>query len=433
MRLANRYRPATNSPLAGSPTRQVQKSFVVVSFVFIVWAIHSQNHIATRSYLQAVKEQGNINHAVILGSTETLESKVNKDIWIQMRFPRSDRLATNIELPLFLMAYAHCYGYSFCIQHDRLGLAKYFPGFVNQICPPDLGSRNLTWYGSPKEIFIRPPKEPGIYASVDYNELGRWMRKNEDCAFDDGMRKKWRQMILDASNSTLNPMIVNKTLAEEELFEKTDDPRVVTVAINVRRGDNVEWGRKVWLDQFYVMLLRHLRFVLEKAGKIPEVHLFSEDYGMVDPKLNITRNWTMYEDLVQHFHLAPDMRTEKNEHAMDLDLNFRDWRHFLKADVLVADSHFATTPSLGRPKAPDPRMGLPLTMKRMPVNNFESIPSNDTIYTFGWTFFDYGVVPNKYLIRNLPEVFAKHDTLPMETFTRDLVAEWNATYNQKDS
>ena len=65
---------------------------------------------------------------------------------------------------------------------------------------------------------------------------------------------------------------------------RSNDSRVVTVAVQIRRGDQASAGRKVVHDEFYVGLLRQLRHILEKAGKIPEVHVFSEDYGMINLK-----------------------------------------------------------------------------------------------------------------------------------------------------
>jgi len=280
------------------------------------------------------------------------------------------------------------------------------------------------WPAAGESLFNTEITKPGIYSfKRDDNLLMKWRNKHDDCAFDEPMRKKWGEMIVGAS---FTEWIKNHTIVEEDLFEKTNDPNVVTVAINIRRGDFTDWQRKVVLDQYYVIMLRHLRSLLKKAGKNPEVHLFSEDYGMIDVKRNIDRNWTMYDGLVEHFHLAPDMRKKRNPHVVDMDLNLRDWRHFVKVDILIVGGSFSRIPALGRPKHPDPTTGLPLTI------NLWTTPEEDgstTKYRTGWSSYDYGVLPDAYEIINLPEVFAKHDTIPMEVFFEDLIADWNATYN----
>jgi len=366
------------------------------------------------------------------GEDVNIKEDINKDIVIQMRTSRRDRLASNIERPLFLMSYAHCYRQSFCIVDGRFGLAKYFPGFVNKTCPEGiekkLGWGDKGWKDKPKPMFDEAPMtKTGVYPFMRADGyLHDWFHEHEECAFDDAMRRRWGEMIVEASLSD-NPEIVNTTLAKQNLFEKINDPNIITVAINIRRGDLGEWKKHVVHDQFYVILLRQLRSILVKAGKSPEVHLFSEDYGLIDSERNITRNWTMYNGLVEHFHLAPDMRTKKNPHAMDLDLNLRDWRHFIKADILVEGSHFSVIPGFGRPQHPDPKTGLPLTIHMgSKINN-----SNETVYTYGYSKYDYGFMPDKFKLQSLPNVFAKHDTIPVEFFMKDLLADWNTTYNRQ--
>jgi hypothetical protein len=342
-------------------------------------------------------------------------SDINKNIVIQMKYPRGDRLASNINRPLYLMGYAHCYRQWFCISKGSEGLANYFPGF--ETCPDNrnktLGSGNI------ERMFDVPINRTGVYYFVDHDKgLEHWMYKNHDCAFDEAMRQKWRKMIFDASSSVL---ITNKTLAEEDLFETTDDPNVVTVAINIRRGDFNDWGRNLVPDETYVVMLRQLRSILEKAGKSPEVHLFSENYGIVHREFNLTTNWALYDGLVEHFHLAEDMRNgRKKSHNMDMDLNLRDWRHFIQADILIVGGTFSATPALGRPKYPDPKTGLPLT-----IHLYEKRDKDQSkpIYKYGWTQHDYGWVPDKLELLNLPKVFAKHDTIPVEAFFKGM------TYN----
>lgn len=95
-----------------------------------------------------------------------------------------------------------------------------------------------------------PTTGPGVYAfKRDDGPLISWTKGHDNCAFDESMRRQWGEMIVGAS---FTDRISNKTLVEEELFEETDDPNVVTLAINVRRGDLSAWGNQPVLDQFYV-------------------------------------------------------------------------------------------------------------------------------------------------------------------------------------
>lgn len=49
-------------------------------------------------------------------------------------------------------------------------------------------------------------------------------------------------------------------------------------------------------------------------------------------------------------------------HNMDLELNLRDWIHFLKADVLVTDGSFSNVVGALRDNV-DPSNGFPLTFQ----------------------------------------------------------------------
>ncbi len=392
-------------------------------------SVHLQIHTFTKEDRSNTSKKG-----TTIDGIEPNNNKgdiVDRSIYVQLRFPRGDRLGSNIVRPLSLMGYAHCYRHIFCIAEGRGGLTKYFPALVNLTCPKDLHQR-LPWIDDgEKKLFDNPPlKEPGIYAfKRNDKRLETWTKTHMDCAFDDVMRKKWGQVIVDASLGD-NPNIINKTLASEDLFEANKDPNTVTVAINIRRGDFTDWQRKVYLDQYYVILLRHLRFLLVKAGRIPEVHLFSEDYGMIDIGRNITRNWTMYEGLVEHYHFAPDMRTARNPHVMNMDLNLRDWRHFVQADILIVGGSFSRIPALGRPLQPNAETGLPLTIDCVFEKN---LPPNTATYFFGWSKYGSKYMPDKYALKNLPQVFTQHDTVPVSFFMKDLMDDWNATYLQNDT
>lgn len=92
-----------------------------------------------------------------------------------------------------------------------------------------------------------PINQWGVYAfkRADHG-LENWMYKNQDCTFDDAMRQKWRKMIINAS---FGNKLSNRTLGKEELFERTNNPNVVIVAINIQREDFVDWGRRLVPDQ----------------------------------------------------------------------------------------------------------------------------------------------------------------------------------------
>jgi len=350
----------------------------------------------------------------ITNDTIAATLKYKDDIVIEMKYVRPDRLGSNIQRPLNLMAYVNCNDFKFCIKEGSFGPAKYFDSSI-EACPPN--TPNLKLYKILDSTLLNtPPITPGQYTFLrDDGPLIDWMKKNIDCGFDDVMRRKWGDMIINAS---LSPHISNSTLAEEELFESTDDPNVVTVAVNIRRGDYIDWNRKPYLDQFYVALLRRLRSILQKAGKSPEVHVFSEDYGLVHKVFNITRNWTMYDDLVEHFHLAPDMRGG-GYHSMNMDLNLRDWRHFVKADILVVGGAFSRVPAFGRPEHPNPKTGIPLTI------DYEETTTDMAMYKMYWKqMFPIGLE-----LTNLPEVFAKHNTVPVGDFFKDLKADFIDAYN----
>ncbi|OEU07987.1 hypothetical protein FRACYDRAFT_250207 [Fragilariopsis cylindrus CCMP1102] len=341
--------------------------------------------------------------------------KYKDDIVIEMKYVRPDRLGSNIQRPLNLMAYANCNDFKFCIKEGSFGPAKYFDSSI-EACPPYTPDLKL-YERLDSTLLNTPPTKPGQYTFLrDDDALIDWTKKNIDCGFDDVMRRKWGDMIINAS---LSPHISNSTLAEEELFESTDDPNVVTVAVHIRRGDFIDWNRKPFLDQFYVALLRRLRSILQKAGKSPEVHVFSEDYGLVHRELNITRNWTMYDGLVEHFHLAQDMRGGGKDHAMNMDLNLRDWRHFVKADILVVGGTFSRVPALGRPEHPNPKTGLPLTI------DHKETTTDMAMYKMHWK----QICPIGLELTNLPKVFAKHNTVPAGGFFKDLKADFIDAYN----
>lgn len=156
---------------------------------------------------------------------------------------------------------------------------------------------------------------------------------------DDGFKKEWRERILGA---TLRPDL------EKELWLSKDS---VKIAVHARRGDILPGKRNdAWIsDNQLIGLIEvsmwHIRRNLGNDTKI-EVHMFSESYGATD--------WKRYGTLVDKFHLAPFG-------SGDIDLNMRDWKHFLKADVTIVGGSFSRMPAYARP-GPSKETGLPLTL-----------------------------------------------------------------------
>lgn len=300
---------------------------------------------------------------------------------------------------------------NFCVtKKSSRGLVKHFNGFES--CPRGLTQIDVSFDDLLKNN-IPLNQSGGVYVykkrGNDDRLLEQWRDKHMECAFDDVMRQKWGDMIVDASNK-----ISNQTL---NLFEKSSE-NVTTIAIHVRRGDYAAWGRTLIPDESCVVLLRRLRSILTKAGKVPEVHLFSEDYGIVHKKKNITLDWNLYHGLVDRFHLAKDMRqfgVKGGRHILDMDLNLRDWRHFVLADVLIVGSPFSGVPALGR------RRGLTLDL----WGAFRS--GSSSYYKYGWLEYPNGCIcPNELELYNLPSEWARYDTISSVEFFRDLnMSQWN--------
>jgi hypothetical protein len=72
------------------------------------------------------------------------------------------------------------------------------------------------------------------------------------------------------------------------------------------------------------------------------------------------------------------------------------------------------------PKHLDPKTGLPLTIHLWDSRDKDG---SKTKYNYGWSEYDYGWVPDQFQLINLPKVFAKHDTTPVEAFFKGI------TYN----
>lgn len=270
------------------------------------------------------------------------------NVTIIQRYGRTDRLGANMRRPIFLMAYAHCNGYNFCIlQEGQKFPQMWADAFAFPIC-----SSNVVEQASAGILGITPVNASGVYHFVDRdNWLVKTVKSSKlaKCAFKKPFRDILRKMILESTN---RGEFKGSTVANEELFTNKE---VTTVAVHVRRGDITREDRNdIFMpDELFVATIAKVRDMMLKAGRSSEVHLFSEDYGTV--------NWTAYDGLVDHFHLAPQLNPATRGDKMDMHLNVRDWKHFVKADILVAGGSFSHLPGYSRPD-PDKATGLPLTL-----------------------------------------------------------------------
>jgi len=216
-----------------------------------------------------------------------------------------------------------------------------------------------------------------------------------DCLYPLSVRERWSWMIHKAAS---HPEI-NNTLANQNFFwqgERVQD-NTIFVAVHIRRGDLVSAGQRCIWDEVYVQLLQKLRGALEQLGKRPVVHIFSEDYGMVDGAHKIFANWTLYNGLVDEFHLAPRQKGDG-----DPAMHIRDWRHFLMADILVTGGTFSRVPAYGRrswraDEMEDGIKGLTIWVGRSPYG----LPC----FTYGWTDYGNGVWKmDKVTFYNMPSI-----------------------------
>jgi len=324
---------------------------------------------------------------------------------IRMVCPRTDRMGSSISRPFNLMTYAACKNYSFCILSGQEGLARYFHF-------PSCSPMYNQW--PRKRLFHDDILEnsSGVYDfNYNYNALTHTCggrnnaqesilenavkalkqvhvpSKNSgfDCLYTPLLRQRWAQMIHKAGS---HPDI-NKTLANQNFFGQDGnieiihdaDDNTIIIAVHMRRGDYADWGKRCVWDEIYLQLLRKLRSALIRLGKKPVVHVFSEAYGMIDGRHNITTNWSLYDGLVDHFHLAPKMKGDG-----DPAMHIRDWRHFVAADIMVVgEGSFSLYPSLARPiwKEGDDLRGLTI----WPGGGSFGLPS----YMYRWTEYANGV------------------------------------------
>lgn len=309
-------------------------------------AIAQDGNATARTSINIMNEHSNDDNL------HTTTGELN--VTIAMKFPRKDRLGSNVQRPLFLMAYSYCKGYNFCIGAGRAGIASIF-GFPT--CPDNIVDVHVG------TIFETEVNRSGSYSfSRDDGAVMAAVADDIECALAASTRKIWRDMIFSAPQYH-DP----NSITVQNLFGNTT---AVTVAVHIRRGDIGLRHPVSFPDEFYVFAIKELQDRLTKIGREVEVHIFSEDYG--------DTNWTAYEGLVdkEKMHLAP--RYPK-EGGMDMDLNLRDWKHFITADILIVGGSFSSIASLARDD-PDEMTGLPLT-----INICKSSTLCSKADTFSWS------------------------------------------------
>lgn len=289
---------------------------------------------------------------------DALRSAMNSsNITLIQMSGRGDRLGSNIQRPLFLLLYCYCLGVDFCIAPQAkqlLGRELSFP-----ICKKDASSRikgrwalnddhtayfqNASMANSTSYYGIHvDDKVLGRFANGAKSQLGNICKSNQkDMSL---FAKAWNAMIHLAPH---HPTFANDNAStiHQELMNPHNQ-NVTTVAVHIRRGDIRRDNRNdIFMDdEIFLQAITRLRNMIRRVrpSHPPEVHLFSENYGMV--------NWTLYEDIVEYFHLADQMSPpEKRFQRMDTALNLRDWRAFLDADIFLSSgTSFARIPSLAR-------------------------------------------------------------------------------------
>lgn len=242
---------------------------------------------------------------------------------------RGDRMGSRIQLPLGIWIFAHHHGWNFCSPPDDLARRLSFT-----MCDDDVGRLMLLASGNRTDYVAEGRVDRANGGTYLFN-TGRnegWYkihaaeRGDGRPMVDAYVRTRWGRMILGAAVSS----------ARDGWLWRHEDS--VRVAVHVRRGDIVSTKRNdVWIsDDRTIACIELARWYVgkERPGSRVEVHLFSEQYGET--------NWPKYEPVVDAFHLAPGALSN------DIDLNLRDWKHFVAADFLIVGGTFSKMPGLAR-------------------------------------------------------------------------------------
>ncbi len=343
-------------------------------------SIKKSNNSTSQQHLSLLTNDTMKNHTTVQTTTITTTTTTTKDdndiqptnddgidwfhnssnVTIIMRRAQRDRMGSQFRQLFILSTFADCHGYNFCV-HETSG-QKYREEFSIPICPKDyeVGVQNFNEFGM---IGHREITEPGIYNFFNYGqERDKFIlpyifltNKDRGCLWSKPFKQYWKRKLLQTPTKGA---FKNSTTANENLFTNQNHSHnatnIVTIAVHIRRGDiTYELRRDIFIsDRIWTTAIKEVRKLMEDRGKVPEVHIFSEDYGTI--------NWTAYEGFVDYWHLAPQMNDPLKGDNMDWELNVRDWMHFIKADVLLIGGTFSWMPGSMR-DGPDPATGLPLT------------------------------------------------------------------------
>lgn len=272
-----------------------------------------------------------------------MSNETAANITIVMQYPRHDRLGSNLQRPFILQAYALCKGYSFCIADGREGVARVFEKLptCSRNLPPPVGT-----------IFESEENVSGSYLFFTNEKAAlRAFSENVDCMLQSRNRALWRDIVFSAGQYQ-----ERKSPASMNLLSTSSGVSPVTIAVHVRRGDIIKRRKDIFVpDEVYHTVLMFLKLEFKKLNKTAEFHIFSEDYGDV--------NWTGYMRFLsssRNIHLAPSLK-QHGEHAMDIDLNLRDWKAMIEADILLVGGTFSRIASYARGDM-ERSTGLPLTI-----------------------------------------------------------------------
>ncbi len=342
---------------------------IVLQWAVLLFVTDSSNNMTDSS--SAISFQNTVeNHSTAaIRTTENNNQEVkpewihsSSDVVIVMGTAQVDRMGSQFRQIFSLSAFADCHGYNFCVSKDSG--QKYAEEFGIPFCPnftkDQLESHNSFGINREREI-----TEPGIYHFRQSNQekkkfiqyILKSHKDQEGCLWSKPFKQYWRKNLLQVTEKGVfkNSEIANKNLFTSNTTSSSQS-KVITIAVHVRRGDiTSDRRRDIFVsDNVWKGAIRSVRDLMVASNRMPEVHLFSENYG--------TTNWTHYTGLVDHWHLAPRMNHPLRGQRMDWDLNVRDWKHFLKADVLLIGGSFSWIPGSIR-EAPDPKTGLPLTFQ----------------------------------------------------------------------